>query len=189
MAIDVELLRLQYEILNVSVESLARSAGIPQDLIQREIDKGRWTVLWPDENEPKLVVEEDEDLFTVSTNQYIDKTRRRLQAYSYAKEILLATRYLELESNLIKKANQVLENLTTVDMTAASGLKTLSSLYRDLSKGLSSVSSLSLGTDEEGLPTVIIKDLSGRDQMTMRATRSPRTNPNPPLDTKCDDAI
>jgi hypothetical protein len=162
MAIDIELLKLQYEILNVSVSSISRTTGIPEDLILREIERGKWTPLWPDEDEPKLQVEEDEDLFTVSTNQYIDKTRRRLQAYSLAKEILLATRYLELESSLIKKAT---ESLDTIDpsVTATSALKTLSSLYRDLVKnGLSSGTSLSLQTDEQGLPTVIIKDLSGR---------------------------
>jgi len=163
MAIDIELLKLQYEILNVSITSISRTTGIPEDLILREVERGKWTPLWPnDPDEPKLHVEEDEDLFTVSTNQYIEKTKRRLQAYALAKEILLATRYLELESALIKKANETLDSMDP-SVTTASALKTLSSLYRDLVKnGLSSVTSLQLQTDEAGLPTVIIKDLSGR---------------------------
>ena len=164
MAIDVELLRLQYEILNVSVESIATTTGIPVDLIQREVEKGKWSPLWPlEENEPQLQIEEDQDAFTVSSNQYIEKTKRRLQAYSLAKDILLACRYLELESNLIKKANDALANLTDCTIAQASGLKTLSSLYRDLVKdGIGRATGLQMSTDEDGLPTVIIKDLSGR---------------------------
>jgi hypothetical protein len=45
-------------------------------------------------------------------------------------------------------------------------LKALSSLYKDMAKnGVSSGTSLSVGTDETGLPTVIIKDLSGQTRL------------------------
>ena len=163
MAIDIELLKIQYEILNVSIDSIARSTGIPADLIELEVKRGGWTRLWPDEDEPKLQIEEDEDVFTVSSSSYIKKTQRRLQAYSLAKEVLLATRYLQLESNLIQKANDALDALTDTNLSQASGLKTLSSLYRDLVKnGIGGSTGLQLQTDEDGLPMVIIKDLSGQ---------------------------
>lgn len=160
MAIDIELLRLQYEILNVSADAIARQTGFPLDLIENEIKRSNWTPLWPDDDEPQLTYEEDEDVFTVSTDRYIDKTRKRLVAYSLAKEVLLATRYLELESSLIKKACETTELL---DASSPAALKTLSALYRDLAKnGVSAGTSLQMGTDESGLPTVIVKDLSGQ---------------------------
>lgn len=160
MAIDLDLLRLQYEILNVSAASIARQAGFPVELINDEINRSNWTPLWPDDDEPKLTYEEDEDVFSVSTDRYIEKTRKRLMAYSLAKEVLLASRYLELEATLIKKACETAESL---DSSSPAALKTLSALYKDLAKNGVSGTSLQMGTDEAGLPTVIIKDLSGQN--------------------------
>ncbi len=158
MAIDIELLRLQYEILGATAGDLARSTNMPVDLIQREIEKHGWKPLWPDDDAP-LALEEDEDLFTVTSNNYIDKTRKRLQAYALAKEVLLASRYLELESNIVKKA---CEAISLLDPALVSSIKTLSSIFKDLAKDGVGKTALSVGTDEAGLPTVIIKDLSGR---------------------------
>lgn len=160
--IDVQLLQLQYEILNVSIESLARSADLPVALLEREVEKAKWTRLWPDEDEPTVEIAEGEDAFTISSDRYIEKLRKRLTAYSLAKEILLTSRYLALEAGIIDKAN---EALLSIDSTTTSGIKALSSVFRDMSKGMSAGSlSLQQSLDDKGLPTVIIKDLSGRER-------------------------
>ena len=161
MAIDVQLLRLQYEILNVSAESIAKTTGLPLSAIQDEITLNQWTRMWPDENEPTLEIAEGEDVFKLSSDRYVEKTRKRLYAYALAKEVLLATRYLELEAGLINKAN---ECLTSIDpVTGVSAVKMLSSLWKDMQKSAAANASMSFGMDESGLPTVVVKDLSGRN--------------------------
>jgi hypothetical protein len=160
MAIDVQLLRLQYEILNVSAESIAQTTGLPLSAIQDEITHNYWTRMWPDEDEPPLEIAEGEDTFKLQSDRYVEKTRKRLYAYALAKEVLLATRYLELEAGLISKAN---ECLTLVQPeTGIAAVKMLSSLWKDMQKSTSANSAFSFGTDEMGLPTVVVKDLSGR---------------------------
>ena len=158
MAIDVQLLKLQYEILNVSAESIAHSTGLPLEAVQDEITSKQWTRMWPDEDEPTLEIAEGEDQFKLSSDRYIEKTRKRLYAYSLAKEVLLATRYLELEAGLISKAN---ECLTTIDPAIGVGaVKALSSLWKDMQK--SGGAATTFNADDLGLPTVVIKDLSWR---------------------------
>lgn len=158
MAIDVQLLKLQYEILNVSAESIAQCTGLPLSAINEEIVRSGWTRLWPDEDELPLEIAEGEDEFKLASDRYIEKTRKRLYAYSLAKEVLLATRYLELESGLIAKANECLDTIDPQIGVAA--VKTLSSLWKDMQK--SAKTDLAYNADDLGLPTVIVKDLSGR---------------------------
>ena len=158
--IDVQLLKLQYEVLNVSAESIATATGLPVDVIEDEIARKGWTRMWPDEDEPALLTAEGEDAFKLQSDAYIEKTRKRLFAYSLAKEILLATRYLELEAGIISKAN---ECLMFIDPhSGASAVKALSALWKDMQKSAAAASAFSIGQDESGMPMVVIKDLSGR---------------------------
>ena len=160
--LDIQLLQLQYEILNVSMPSLAASADLPIQLLEREAIRLGWVRLWPDEDEPLVEIAEGEDVFTVSSDRYIEKLRKRLTAYTLAKEVLLTTRYLALEAGIIDKANEAVH---LVDPTTTSGIKALSSVFRDMSKGLhAGALSLQQSIDDKGLPTVIIKDLSGRER-------------------------
>lgn len=155
--LDMAMLKLQYEILNVSPQSIADHLGIPVHFVTEDIKKRGWKVLWPDEDEPTLSIGEDEDTFTADTDRYIEKLRKRLAAYTLAKDALLTSKYLELESNIIDSANIALQS---IDPTSTSALKALSALYKDMSKNMKE-SSLSLSTDDRGVPTVVIKDLSG----------------------------
>ena len=158
--LDVPLMRLQYEILNVSVQSLAESTGLPDGAIEDEIVKKGWQRRWPDADEPPLLIEPGEDSFKLQSDAYIEKTRKRLHAYSLAKEVLLATRYLELEAGIISKANQCLMHIDPSMGPAA--IKALSSLWKDMQKSATQAAAFSITQDEGGLPTVIVKDLSGR---------------------------
>jgi len=159
MAIDLELLRLQYEILNVSAESIARATNLPISAVQDEIDRKGWTPVWPDDEEPPIEIAEGEDAFKLTSDRFIEKTRKRLYAYSLAKDVLLATRYLELEAGLVSKANEVLDLVDP--QVGIATVKALSSLWKHMQKSASAASA-SFGVDEMGLPTVVIKDLSGR---------------------------
>lgn len=158
---DMDILRLQYEILNVSVESIAKQLGLPPEVVAIEIEREGWKPLWPNDDETPLEVGEGEDAFELAIDKYISRARKRLMAYALAKEMLLAQKYLQLELGIVDTA---LQTLKSIDSSSVSAIKTLASLYRDMCKNsLSSTSNLSMqtGLDEQGLPTVIIKDLSG----------------------------
>jgi len=158
----MDMLRLQYEVLNVSVTSIAKIINLPEDFVASEIQRMGWQPLWPNDDDEPLEVAEGEDVFTVATDKYIERTRKRLMAYALAKEMLLTQRYLQLELSIIDTAISAAKQL---DPSMVSSIKTLSSLFKDMCKNSlsSSTSTLSLqqGTDERGLPTVIIKDLTG----------------------------
>lgn len=168
---DVGLMKLQYEILNVTPQELASLSGLPIRLIEEEINTAGWKQLWP--SAPSLTpasapIEgiDDTDTFVAETDNYIDQTRRRLKVYSLAKEIYLSTKYLELESALIEAAvnlTDLFKNAADGQMVKAQDLKFLSALYKDLTSGsnLSNLANTAIGTDDNGIPTLVIRDLSG----------------------------
>ncbi len=162
--VDVDLIRLQYEILGVPLEVLASRFELPLSLLEAEAEKNQWTRLWDDDDAP-VIDEDEEDPFSVKAEDYIDKTRKKLVAFSLAKEILLTQRYLDLESGILKKASEILENIDG-SSNAVNATRTLASLYRDMAKGSISTgynpSAVTIGTDESGIPTAIIRDLSGQ---------------------------
>ena len=161
---SLELMRLQYEILNISLADLARTAQVPIVLLEREAKQSGWKQLWPDSDEAALQFEEGEDKFSIASDAYIEKTRKRLTAFSLAKETALSMKYLELESAIIDKAQEVLDNIP-IGQASASVAKVLASLYRDMSKNLISAgasNNSTLDIDGGGIPTLLVRDLSGQ---------------------------
>jgi hypothetical protein len=109
----------------------------------------------------------EEDEFTSSTAFIIERARRRLQVYTLAKETYLASRYLDLESALLNAAIAKINDMSSAHEGSYSpqDFKHMSAMYKDLLNGTSlssAASSLQIGTDESGIPTLIFKDLSGR---------------------------
>lgn len=167
--LDLHILKLQYEILNTTAAQMAKDTNLPEDLIQETIDAEGWVHWWPEEPvveifkkqaEMALLVNDDvssEELLSQQAEEYVERARKRLQVYALAKEIYLATKYLQLESALINKAHGILEDCETLD---ASAIKQLSALYKDMKQhGISSM--LTAAVDDSGLPSLIIRDLSG----------------------------
>lgn len=154
-------MKLQYEILNKSVEQLATENEVPTEMLRKEITKLGWTQWWP---EADLIlcpeVEQDAKLQTQS-EAFIERSKRRLAVYNLAKEMHMAQKYMELENQIIDTAVETLIRTPTMDATS---IASLSNLYKNMTaKSIASaLSSISFGEDEGGLPTVIIKDLSGR---------------------------
>ena len=162
---DLALLRLQYEILNVPFATLAAQAGCPENILRAEADKGQWKQIWPENdlevirNRDDVDAEFDDDAFQSESELLLERSKRRLAIYNMAKEMLLSQRYLKLESDLIRRASDVVAGVEdTKDIRA------LASVFKDLTaKSLqSAMASLSFGQDEGGLPTVLIRDLSGK---------------------------
>jgi len=161
--IDLDAARLQYEILNVPIATLAERLGVPADLLAKEARDKKWTPIWSDTDTLKLPdeLEDGEDEFTFLVEAYSSQARKKLQAYSLAKELLLAQKYLEIEIGILNKTKDALDTLP--DLTPAS-IKLLSAIYKDMVKGLSVGGNMavSVGSDEDGIPTAIIRDLSGQ---------------------------
>lgn len=166
---DVNLMRMQYEILNVSFGQLAELSDLPASMIKEEAERAGWKQLWPEESAVVSPEHDDAgnevpvDYFAASTDAYIESSRRRLKVYSLAKDIFLATKYFELESALINTAIDALEALQSQGLKAQD-IKFLSAMYKDLTSGsnLANLAASSIGTDESGIPTLVIRDLSGQ---------------------------
>lgn len=171
---DTHIARLQYEILNVPLSQLASDANIPVGLLEQEAKASNWKQWWPEEDtvvwlekQRKIALESEEahtanseeEMLSQQSEEYIERTRKRLQVYSLAKEIYLAQKYLKLEAALIKKAHDILEECQTID---PAGIKQLSALYKDMVSKSPMSTLLSVSADESGIPNLIIRDLSGR---------------------------
>ena len=170
-SIDPNIMRLQFEILNRSAEDLARELNIPASIIKSTIESEGWKQWWPEgtvheqfasaqaanNNDPDIAVSEEE-ILVAQADQFLDRSRKRLQVYSLAKEIYLAQKYMQVEVALLDKARSVIENSAELD---AYSLKQISGLLKDLYTKAGGLT-LSAGTDENGLPTAVIRDLSGR---------------------------
>jgi hypothetical protein len=159
---SITLAKLQYEILQVSLKELAEELGVPLNLLEEEARINNWTVLWPE----KANTNDDTDTDKDDIEAYIEDRQKRLTAYSVAKEILLSQKYLELEANIITKASNVLDAISIPYSSTDAGIiskaiKDLSGLYKDMTKNRKNLE-LSLGLNSQGLPTAVVRDLSGQ---------------------------
>jgi len=175
--IDLAILRLQYEILNTSLDSIAAANSVPVELLQREATEHNWKQYWPDDEFSFTTIstpEWDETVaaeetapqdaasrMALESEQYIDMARKRLAVYSLAKETMLAHRYLALECDIIKAAQAIVDGLQTY---TPQDIKYLSAVIKDLTSNsnLSNLASISIKAGEDGIPSVTIRDLSGR---------------------------
>lgn len=171
---DIQLMRLQYEILNVPLSRLASESGLSESMINRTIEEEGWSQWWPEEEtaiqlkkqrELSLASEDlhtassEEEMLAQQSEEFVDRAKKRLQAYTLAKEIYLAQKYLQLESALITKAHAILEECPSLDPQA---IKQLSALYKDMVSKSPMSTLLSLNADESGVPNLIIRDLTGQ---------------------------
>ena len=178
---DITLMRLQYEILNVPVSQLADMSGISEEMIQDEINRAGWKILWPNEpsianldtihnyldSSQKALTSQDQvedDFFMTSSAEVIERSKRRLQMYTLAKETLLAQKYLDLENGILDAARSlaVTRSLERGGALSACDIKELSVVFKNMGATASfgSSASFSFAQDESGLPTLIYKDLS-----------------------------
>lgn len=161
---NVAHMRLQYEILNRSLKHLALENSVPLDMLEDEAKDHGWKQWWP---EPDLIVDPDVDkdeLLIIQSDAYLERAKRRLAVYNVSKEILLAQKYYDLENKILDAALKLLEMTQTM---AAPSVQALGMLYKTLmSRSVSSaVVDMSFGVDDGGLPTVVVKDLSGTKRL------------------------
>lgn len=157
---DTALLKLQYEFLNTPLADMAKEMNVPVSVMEQEAKNGNWIRRFPDTlpelADPSAATEEELALYQ---EQFMDLNQKRLKIYNLAKELFLAHRYLTLENAILVSAAALAE---AIDITPKD-LKALSSLYKDMASGtsLGNISAIQIGEDANGMPTAIIRDLSG----------------------------
>ena len=161
---NVQHMRLQYEILNRPLEHLALENNVPLEMLVEEVADHNWKRWWP---EPDLIVTPDidkDELLLAQSEAFLDRAKRRLAVYNTAKEMLLAQKYYELEDKILSAALRILDSADDMD---GSSVLALGVLYKNLmSQSVSrAVIDMSFGVDDGGLPTVIVKDLSGTKRL------------------------
>lgn len=156
--IDVALLRLEYEYLGTPLDTIARNNNISPSDLENEATKFNWRAcLIP---LPVLsTAPEPEDI--VSYNElYQEAISLRMKMFNLAKDMYLANKYAQVELTLL---DNVKSSLAASDITAKD-LKSLSDIYTSMLKGtsLAQIAQISFTQDENGVPTAIIRDLSGQ---------------------------
>jgi hypothetical protein len=160
---DVIQIQLSYEILGLSVETIADNLGLSTRMIEEMATRGNWVRWFPiADNQVFLdtdtLLSEGDDLTSVQVDRYTESAKRRLQVFSLAKDVLLAEKYLGIELQILNKTK---EALMEISPNSTQDLKALSTIYADMHKKIQSATQVTLGKDDTGLPHVIIKDLSG----------------------------
>ena len=166
MAFEAEWLsaRLNYEILNVSIPAIANTMGLTLEMVTTKADAEEWHQWFPEDEDEfhldeDLDINEGENLFELKANQFTSSGKKRLQVYQIAKQLHLMGLYTKLEVNLLDKANSAVHEIEPAQIEAIAQLSTvLQNLTKDLSK---MAQSMTLSSDENGLPQLIIRDLSG----------------------------
>ena len=155
-------IRLQYEILNKTLVQLGQENDIPVSMLEDEATKGGWVQWWPESDLVVIVDEDDDDSekLLTQTEVFLERSKRRLAVYNVCKEFLLSQKYFELEDKILDAAIDILE---TMPAMKSDSVQSLGALFKNLmSRSVSnSLINMSFGEDEGGLPTVIVKDLSG----------------------------
>jgi len=162
---DVQLLRLQYEILNTPVEELAEDAGVPTEIMLDEIKHRRWTRRWP--SEPTISADSE------AMQKEVGKAQSRLKLYLLEKEMYLASKYLALESSLVNRALDASEEFTEPN---PKDLKILSGIYKDLtSNKIDFKADIPDHSDDDGLAAF------PREMLKLMLTRLKEANTKPYL--------
>ena len=155
--------RLDYEILNIPLEQIADTLGLTPGMLQEIHDEQGWKQWFPSEEteftlDPDSDLNEGDNLFELRANQFTAEGQKRLHVYQLAKQMHLAGMYTKLEASLVEKATEAIEE---VDSNEIGDIQTLASILQSLTRDLKQLSqSMTLSQDENGLPQLIIRDLS-----------------------------
>lgn len=154
--IDSKLLRLEYEILNASLEDLAKSAGVPVGILQDQADSEAWAQWWPD---APLKEPSKETSVVQQSDDFIETRTKRLQVFAIAREMYLAPKCLQLEAAIIDAAKEAVQDIDVA--SDADSLRKLAAIYKDVASRSLLEKILSGADNDSGIPNVIIRNLAG----------------------------
>lgn len=151
------IMRLQYEILNKSIREISEDSGVPEGLLQERANEDGWKQWWADVPNPDL---KDAGLVQMA-DDYVETKKKRLQVFAIARELYLAPQCLRLESAILDAACSCLQE--EINLSDPAALRHISALYKDISSRSLLEKILTGSEDESGIPSLIIRNLTGSD--------------------------
>lgn len=137
-------MRLQYEILGHSFEEIASGESFSAGFLRGTAEQQGWKRLFP----PIRPKEGDEEAF-------IEEARKRLDVYEAAKDLYLSGKFASVEGHILGHLNTSFGS----DVLSPNELRVLTSTLNAL-KGPSRKKA---GEEDDGVPTVILKDFRGEE--------------------------
>jgi hypothetical protein len=150
--------RLQYEVLGLSPADIADDMGLAPYMLEDEIKTAGWRTIWP-----KVDVQDVSDSKRVDL--VLEDSNNRLKVFNALLAIHLAPKYLELEVSLLDSS---IEAMADPDIPPAT-LAAVARVYTSLRQHASSAQ-MTADDDNLGMPSVTIKNLSGKDMKTLENT-------------------
>ena len=141
---DEGILRLQYEILGHSFEEIASGESFSAAFLQGLAKQHGWERVFP----PVRPNEGDEESF-------IEEARKRLDVYEAAKDLYLSGKFAAAEGRILSQLNSSFGS----EVISPNELRVITSTLNAL-KGPSRKKA---GEEDDGVPTVILKDFRGED--------------------------
>lgn len=139
---DEGILRLQYEILGQSFGEIASGENFSADFLRGMAEQHGWERVFP----PVSPKEGGEEVF-------IEEVRKRLDVYEAAKDLYLSGKFAAAEGNVLGQLNRSFES----EILSPNELRVITSTLNAL-KGHSRKKA---GDEDDGVPTVILKDFRG----------------------------
>ena len=124
--LDWGLLKIQYEIFGETIDSLAEEYDTTPRMIQFAVDEGGW------EKKPlaNAITEwQNMDNLEAIPPDLIDQVKDRMQILFTLKQSALNPRYIAIETALLGKVQQVVQNLSPDNENAAEILKSIANVF------------------------------------------------------------
>jgi hypothetical protein len=129
MNLNIDILKIQYELFDLSPEAIAIANQVPTSHIEALIEDLKWT------KNPLITktldISEVKDLTTV-TEEYVSQLKDKLNIVSLLKQEILNPTYTKFETLLVYKAIEVVEKLDSEKPNAAKDLKIITSILAEL---------------------------------------------------------
>lgn len=148
------LLRLEYEILNVSLATLSDNYSVPITILEDQAKNENWKQWWPEEDPDAAA-----NSFATQAEEYTEMQTKRLQVFAIARELYLAPKCLHLEAAIIQAATDAVQNTDVA--SDSNSLRQMAALYKDIASRSLLERVLGGKADESGIPSVIIRNLAG----------------------------
>lgn len=129
MSLNLDIIKLQYEIFDLEPEAIAVLNNISAEYITKLVEENKWL------KNPLIVkaneVSDVKDLI-VATDEYVTKLKDKLTVTSLLKQEILNPAYTKFEALLVYKAIDILENIDSENSDAAKNVKIITSVLNEL---------------------------------------------------------
>lgn len=138
-----QLLRLRYEILGETFEVLAASHGLVASVIRQLATREDWKQRFPTIEKPS----------EKTSDGYEELVRSRLAIFNAAKDLLLAGHIAYVETRILEKATEILEEDEGNNLR---GMTMITGLLKNLQGTLTKKEA-----QDAGIPLFVVKDMTG----------------------------